>query len=140
MTFLVSTVPTAITIYHENVAQGNKTLHGFCPPAAREPGLPKQLPGSYLDALNQSFGNAVGMRTILCAISVIPAENFGCFHFTGNEGLYIHPNVWHDGAMTALGQHCFFDKQGAVHARVSVDFPREFNCLLEVPLEKFNKS
>ena len=70
----------------------------------------------------------------------VAPEDFVCFHFTGNEGLYIHPNVWHDGAMTALGQHCFFDKQGAVHARVSVDFPREFNCLLEVPLEKFNKS
>ena len=28
----------------------------------------------------------------------------------------------------------FFDKQGAVHARVSVDFPREFGCLLEAPI------
>ena len=32
------------------------------------------------------------------------------------------------------GTQRFFDKQGAVHARVSVDFPREFGCLLEVPL------
>ena len=70
----------------------------------------------------------------------VAPEDFVCFHFTGNEGLYIHPNVWHDGALTALDQHCFFDKQGAVHARVSVDFPKEFNCLLEVPLERFNKS
>ncbi len=70
----------------------------------------------------------------------VAPEDFVCFHFTGNEGLYIHPNVWHDGALTALDQHCFFDKQGAVHARVSVDFPREFNCLLEVPLERFNRS
>ena len=70
----------------------------------------------------------------------VSPEDFVCFHFTGNEGLYIHPNVWHDGALTALDQHCFFDKQGAVHARVSIDFPREFNCLIEVPLERFNKS
>ena len=70
----------------------------------------------------------------------VAPEDFVCFHFTGNEGLYIHPNVWHDGALTALDQHCFFDKQGAVHARVSVDFPREFKCLLEVPLERINKS
>ena len=70
----------------------------------------------------------------------IAPEDFVCFQFTGNEGLYIHPNVWHDGALTALDQHCFFDKQGAVHARVSVDFPREFNCLLEVPLERFKRS
>jgi hypothetical protein len=33
------------------------------------------------------------------------------------------------------GVQRFFDKQGAVHARVSVDFPREFGCLLEVNLE-----
>ena len=70
----------------------------------------------------------------------VAPEDFVCFLFTGNEGLYIHPNVWHDGALTALDQHYFFDKQGAVHARVSVDFPREFNCLLEVSLERFNKS
>ena len=70
----------------------------------------------------------------------IAPEDFVCFQFTENEGLYIHPNVWHDGALTASNQHCFFDKQGAVHARVSVDFPREFNCLLEVPLERFNRS
>jgi hypothetical protein len=28
------------------------------------------------------------------------------------------------------------DKQGAVHARVSVDFPREFGCLLEAPISR----
>ena len=70
----------------------------------------------------------------------VAPKDFVCFNFTGNEGLYIHPNVWHDGALTALDKHCFFDKQGAVHARVSVDFPREFKCLLEVPLERINKS
>ena len=65
----------------------------------------------------------------------ITPEDFVCFYFNGNEGLYIKPNIWHDGALPYLGQQCFFDKQGAVHARVSVNFPREFNCLLEVPLE-----
>ena len=70
----------------------------------------------------------------------VAPEDFVCFHFTGNEGLYIHPNVWHEGALTTIDQHCFFDKQGAVHARVSVDFPREFKCLLEVPLERINRS
>jgi hypothetical protein len=34
----------------------------------------------------------------------------------------------------ARGTQRFFDKQGAVHARVSVDFAREFGCLLDVPL------
>ena len=66
-------------------------------------------------------------------------ENFICFHFSGNEGLYIHPNIWHEGAITLHDKQSFFDKQGAVHARVSVDFPKEFKCLLEIPLERFNK-
>ena len=61
-------------------------------------------------------------------------EDFVCFRFDGSAGLYIHPNVWHDGVFAVNGEHRFLDRQGAVHARVSVDFPREFDCLLEVDL------
>ena len=61
-------------------------------------------------------------------------ESFVCFRFAGDRGLYIHPNIWHEGVFTERGSQRFFDKQGAVHARVSVDFAREFNCLLEAPL------
>ena len=68
----------------------------------------------------------------------IGPEDFVCFHFSGHEGLYIHPNVWHEGALGIRGEQRFFDKQGAVHARISVDFAREFKCLLEVSLEQFN--
>ena len=68
----------------------------------------------------------------------ISPHDFVCFHFTGLEGLYIHPNIWHEGVFGISGKQRFFDKQGAVHARVSVDFAREFNCLLEVSLEQFN--
>lgn len=64
---------------------------------------------------------------------VSPA-NFVCFWFTGAQGLYLHPSVWHDGVFALEGRQEFFDRQGAVHARVSVDFPREFNCLLRVAL------
>ncbi len=64
----------------------------------------------------------------------ISPEDFVCFYFRGDAGLYIHPNVWHEGIFAISGEHRFFDKQGAVHARVSVDFPREFGCLLEVGL------
>lgn len=63
-------------------------------------------------------------------------EHFVCFYFDGTQGLYIHPNIWHDGVFTCMGEQRFFDKQGAVHARVSVDFPREFQCLLMAPLEQ----
>ena len=61
-------------------------------------------------------------------------EDFVAFRFDGTRGLYIHANVWHEGVFAVAGTQRFFDKQGAVHARVSVDFPREFGCLLEVDL------
>lgn len=61
-------------------------------------------------------------------------ERFVCFRFDGRSGLYIHPNIWHEGVFALDGTQRFFDKQGAVHARVSVDFAREFGCMLEVPL------
>jgi hypothetical protein len=61
-------------------------------------------------------------------------ENFVCFRFDGTRGLYIHPDIWHEGVFTCAGTQRFLDRQGAVHARVSVDFAREFGCLLEAPL------
>jgi hypothetical protein len=42
--------------------------------------------------------------------------------------------VWHEGVFARSGTQRFFDQQGAVHARVSIDFAREFGCLLEAPL------
>jgi hypothetical protein len=64
----------------------------------------------------------------------IAPEKFVCFRFDGQQGLYIHPNIWHEGVFALQGTQRFFDKQGAVHARVSVDFAREFGCLLEAPI------
>jgi hypothetical protein len=64
----------------------------------------------------------------------ITPDRFICFRFAGDQGLYIHPGIWHEGVFTSRGSQRFFDKQGAVHARVSVDVAREFNCLLEAPL------
>ncbi len=64
----------------------------------------------------------------------IRPERFVCFRFDGSQGLYIHPDVWHEGVFGLSGTQRFFDKQGAVHARVSVDFAREFGCLLEAPI------
>jgi hypothetical protein len=64
----------------------------------------------------------------------IEPTDFVCFRFDGSRGLYIHPNIWHEGVFTTRGTQRFFDKQGAVHARVSVDFAREFGCLVEAPI------
>lgn len=61
-------------------------------------------------------------------------EHFVCFRFDGHQGLYIHPGVWHEGVFASAGSQRFLDRQGRVHARVSVDFAREFGCLLEAQL------
>ena len=61
-------------------------------------------------------------------------DDFVCFVFDGTSGLYIHPGVWHEGVFTCEGQQRFFDKQGAVHARVSVNFPNEFHCLIKADI------
>jgi hypothetical protein len=68
----------------------------------------------------------------------IRPHNFICFLCDGKQGLYIHPNIWHEGVFAINGTQRFLDRQGAVHARVSVDFAREFQCLLEIPLTSLN--
>ena len=65
----------------------------------------------------------------------VTPQRFVCFRFDGSQGLYIHPNIWHEGVFTLRGTQRFFDRQGAVHARVSVDFAREFGCLLEAEIK-----
>jgi hypothetical protein len=64
----------------------------------------------------------------------VKPQDFVCFRFDGRQGLYIHPDVWHEGVFGLRGTQRFFDKQGAVHARVSIDFARECGCLLEAVL------
>lgn len=66
----------------------------------------------------------------------VQPKDFVCFRFDGTQGLYIHPNIWHEGVFTCHGRQSFHDIQGAVHARVSVHFPDEFGCLLEAPLHE----
>ncbi len=66
----------------------------------------------------------------------IQPSDFVCFWFDGSCGLYIHPGVWHEGVFTCQGTQRFFDRQGAVHARVSANFPNEFECLLQAPLTR----
>ncbi len=68
----------------------------------------------------------------------VTPEKFVSFWCDGRQGLYIHPNVWH-GALVPLDDEArFLDRQGRVHARVSVDFVREFGCYLGAPLRRPN--
>jgi ureidoglycolate lyase len=64
----------------------------------------------------------------------VRAEDVKTFWFDGSAGLYMHPNVWHEGVFPSARAGRFYDKQGRVHARVSIDFARECGVLLEVPL------
>ena len=64
----------------------------------------------------------------------VKPESFTAFWFSGARGLYIHPGVWHEAVFPVKDSQKFFDKQGKVHARVSVDFTREFGVYLSAPL------
>jgi len=61
-------------------------------------------------------------------------EQFVTFWCDGSRGLYIHPYIWHGALVPLDDQAQFLDRQGRVHARVSVDFPKEFGCYLGSPL------
>jgi ureidoglycolate lyase len=64
----------------------------------------------------------------------VTPDHFIAFWCDGSTGLYIHPNIWH-GAIVPLADHAeMLDRQGRVHARVSVDFAKEFGCYLSLPL------
>ena len=53
----------------------------------------------------------------------------------GTFGICLLPGVWHEGVFPISGSARFFTRQGRVHSRVSVDFGKEFDCLLRVPLK-----
>jgi ureidoglycolate lyase len=66
----------------------------------------------------------------------VTPDRFVGFWCDGTKGLYIHPNVWHGAFVPHADEARFLDRQGRVHARVSVDFPKEFGCYLTVPLRR----
>ena len=57
------------------------------------------------------------------------------FWCDGSKGLYIHPNIWHEGIFPVSDNQRFLDRQGRVHARVSCDIGVEFGKYLSVPLK-----
>lgn len=63
-------------------------------------------------------------------------ESFVTFWCDGRQALYLHPNVWHGAVVPHDDEAQFLDRQGRVHARVSVDFVKEFGCYLGVTLRR----
>ena len=66
----------------------------------------------------------------------VTPESFITFHCDGNRGLYLHPNVWHGAIVPHDDEAQFLDRQGRVHARVSVNFVKEFGCYLGSSLRR----
>ena len=60
----------------------------------------------------------------------IQLNNFKAFYFQGSQGLYIHPNIWHEGVFPTKGRSTFKGKQGKVHALVSIDLLKEFKSYI----------
>lgn len=61
-------------------------------------------------------------------------DEFVAFWSDGSFGIYLHPDIWHEGPFPTATSGRFFDKQGKVHGRVSCDLPVEYGVLLGVPL------
>ena len=66
----------------------------------------------------------------------VAPEKFVTFWCGGDSGLYIHPDVWHGAVVPLDDEAQFLDRQGRVHARVSVDFVKEFGCYLAAPMRR----
>lgn len=64
----------------------------------------------------------------------VQPSDFIAFYFDGSQGLYIHPNVWHEGIFPLVPTATFSDEQGRVHGRISCHIAKEFNVFLRVPL------
>src|SRR5210317_284412 len=56
----------------------------------------------------------------------VQVGDFKAFYFDGSQGLYIHPNIWHEGVFPIEEKSSFQGRQGKVHARVSIDLQKEF--------------
>ena len=135
------------TLYARNHAVGDSYLFGWSTwpeEAAAESGTKKReraliWRANYHPDGGQLFyplkGQSFVVPLALPGDDVTP-EKFVSFWCDGRRALYLHPNVWH-GAVVPLDDEAeFLDRQGRVHARVSVNFVTEFGCYLGAPLRR----
>lgn len=66
----------------------------------------------------------------------VTPQDFAAFYVEPGRGLYIHPGVWHEAVFPLSERGRFRDRQGRVHARISCNFPEEFNVFLSIPLRE----
>jgi ureidoglycolate lyase len=135
------------TLYARNNAVGDSYLFGWSnwpeEAAAETHGKPRERAliwrANYHPDGGQLFYPLSGQSFIvplaLPGDDVTP-ERFVTFWCDGARGLYIHPNVWHGAVVPHADEAQFLDRQGRVHARVSVDFVSEFGCYLGASLRR----
>jgi hypothetical protein len=135
------------TLYARNNAVGDSYLFGWSnwpEEATREgPGTRRERAlvwrANYHPDGGQLFypmhGESFVVPLALPGDDVTP-QKFIAFRCDGKRGLYVHPNVWHGAVVPHDDQAQLLDRQGRVHARVSVDFPKEFGCYLGIPMTK----
>jgi ureidoglycolate lyase len=135
------------TLYARNHAVGDSYLFGWSnwpeEAAGERPAKPRERAliwrANYHPDGGQLFyplrGQSFVVPLALPGDDVTP-EKFVTFWCDGRSALYLHPNVWH-GAVLPLDDGAeFLDRQGRVHARVSVNFVTEFGCYLGAPLRR----
>ena len=135
------------TLYARNHAVGDSYLFGWSnwpeEAAAERPVRPRERAliwrANYHPDGGQLFyplkGQSFVVPLALPGDDVTPGK-FVSFWCDGRSALYLHPNVWH-GAIVPLDDEAeFLDRQGRVHARVSVNFVTEFGCYLAAPLRR----
>merc|ERR1719240_288137 len=72
----------------------------------------------------------------------IRPQDMCAFYVPAGYGVYIHPGVWHNAVYThpsTGAERTFFNRQGKIHGRVSVNWAAEFGKLLRVPLTEPTK-
>jgi hypothetical protein len=135
------------TLYARNNAVGDSYLFGWSnwpEEATRQgPGMQRERAlvwrANYHPDGGQLFypmhGESFVVPLALPGDDVTP-QQFIAFRCDGKRGLYVHPNVWHGAVVPHDDEAQLLDRQGRVHARVSVDFPKEFGCYLSIPMTR----
>ncbi|MFT5001440.1 MAG: ureidoglycolate lyase [Paracoccaceae bacterium] len=75
------------------------------------------------------------VTALACTGDDMKPEDWVAFYCDGSFGICLNAGIWHEAIAPLADKAQFYDKQGAVHARVSANFPREFGVLMSVPLD-----
>lgn len=133
------------TMHAVNHAVGRSYLTGWFedPPRATEVHAPRDVSRIYTHEANYhpDGGQIFFPRTLTPFVALlakpgddVTPEDFVAFLFDGTRGVHVDPGVWHQPVFPLSERAIFDNRQGRVHACVSVDFVREFGAYVEVPL------